>query len=171
MAFARKIYKYLETRSNTFMNKDDVIKMERRLQMLIALILFTPTILSSLGSGSFQQNNATLTWGIIVAVYIGIYILCEALGDRINKLYGNLINWSVWIHLSAFIPFFICIGLYQDIISGVPLIIFAVSMAVVFGLPLLVIVILGIIFALGEFFSFVRTVRGDKNKSYEENSI
>lgn len=162
MTFVRKIYKYLEIRSNTFMSKDGVVRMERRLQMLIALILFTPTILSSLGSDTFQQDRSTLTWGIIVAVYIGIYILCEALGDRINKLYGNLINWSVWIHLSAFIPFFVCIGLYQDVIGGLPLIIFAGAMAIVFGLPLLVAVILGGIFALGEFFSFVNTVRGKR---------
>ena len=144
------------------MSKDGVVRMERRLQMLIALILFTPTILSSLGSDTFQQDRSTLTWGIIVAVYIGIYILCEALGDRINKLYGNLINWSVWIHLSAFIPFFVCIGLYQDVIGGLPLIIFAGAMAIVFGLPLLVAVILGGICALGEFFSFVNTVRGKR---------
>jgi hypothetical protein len=162
MKFIKNTYRKPEKLNESFMDHEKILAMRSRLQMLIALILFTPTILSSLGSGSLLENKSTLTWGIIVAVYIGIYILCEALEDRINKLYGNLINWSVWVHLGAFIPFFVCIGLYQDVISGLPLIIFAGAMAIVFGLPLLVAVVLGIIFALGEFFTFVRTVRDDK---------
>lgn len=163
MKLLRRVYKYLKSLNDNHMESEQVLKMEKRLQMLIALILFTPTILSSLGSDTLQQSKSTLAWGIIVAVYIGIYILCEASGDRLNKLYGNLINWSVWVHLGAFIPFFLCIGLYQDIISGVPLVIFIVSLAVLFGLPLLVMLVLGIIFALGELFSFVDTVKGYKN--------
>ncbi len=159
MKWFKGLYKNVGSLNNESMEGKKILKMEKRLQMLIALILFTPTILSSLGSDVSQQNKFTLTWGIIVAIYIGIYIYCEALEDKLSKLSGSVINWSVWVHLGAFVPFFICIGFYQDVIGGVPLIIFATAMAIVFGLPLFIIVVLGFLFMLDEFFSFIKTIR------------
>jgi len=100
MKFIKKIYKKFEILNESFMDHKKILEMRSRLQMLIALILFTPVILTSLGPGTLQKDKMTLTWGIIVAMYIGIYIFCEALGGRLNKLNGNVINWSVWTHLT-----------------------------------------------------------------------
>ena len=155
----KEIYKKLETLNETPMDGEKILKMERRLQMLMALILFTPTVLSAIGSDAFQQNKSTLTWGIFVAIYIGVYIYCEACGVKLNRLSANVIDLLVWVHLTAFIPFFIIIGAYQDIISGVPLFVFAITSVVVFWLPVVVILSLGFTLALGGFFSFVKVVR------------
>lgn len=159
MTFTRKIYKYLERLSNTLLDNSEAERMERRLQMLITLILFTPTVLSSLGSDTFQQDKNVLAWGAIVSVYIIVYIFIEVSRGRINKLKGYIINYGVWVNLFAFVPYFMMIALYQDIISGLSLVAFYIVIVIVFWAPLTLIVILGFEFALGEFFSLVKTVR------------
>lgn len=160
MRLVKATYKKLESLHNEFMDSVDVSRMERRLQMLIGLILFTPTILSALGTEGIQEDKTTLVWGIIVAVYISIYVYIEASRGAVNKLKGNILNWGIWINLSAFVPFYVSTGLYQDVISGLPLIIFFIAMAIIFWSPLLFMVVLGFEFMLGKLFSFVRTVRG-----------
>lgn len=159
MKSIKRTYRKLESLHNDCMESLEVSRMERRLQMLIALILFTPTILSALGTESLQEDKTTLVWGIIVAVYISIYIYIEASKSVINKLKGHILNWGVWINLCAFVPFFVSTGLYQDVISGLPLVIFFIAMATIFWSPLLFIVVLTFEFMLGKLFSFVRTVR------------
>lgn len=160
MRLVRATYKILESLHNDHMDSTDVFRMEKRLQMLIGLILFTPTILVALGSDDFQQDKTTLTWGIIVAIYISIYIYIEASRDVINKLKGNILNWGIWINLTAFVPFFITMGVYQNaIVSGLPLIIFFIAMATVFWSPLLFIIVLACEFTLGKIFSSVNTIR------------
>ncbi len=153
------MYQNLESLRNESMESLEVSRMEKRLQMLIGLILFTPTILLSLGSEDFQQDKTVLTWGVIVAVYISIYIYIEMSKGKINKLKGNILNWGIWINIGAFVPFFMSMGLYQDIITGLPLVIFFIAMATVFWSPLLFIVVLAFEFFLGKAFSFVRTIR------------
>ena len=168
MAFVRKIYTYLETLSNTSMDANEVTRMERRLQMLIALILFTPTVLASLGSDTFQQDKNVLTWGAIVSIYILIYIFIEASRGKVNKLKGYIVNYGVWVNLFAFVPYFLLMALYQDVISGLPLVAFFAVIMVVFWSPLALILALGFEFALGEFFSFVKTVRSEpEHMNYE----
>lgn len=152
MKFIKLTYKKLESLHNDYMDSVDVSRMERRLQMLIGLILFTPTILSALGTENLQEDKTILVWGIIVAVYISIYIYIEASKGVINRLKGNILNWGIWINLSAFVPFYISIGLYQDVISGLPFVIFFIAMATIFWSPLLFIMVLVFEFLLGKLF-------------------
>lgn len=159
MRIIKQTWIKLESLHNEFMDSLDVSRMERRLQMLIALILFTPTILSAIGTEGLQENKTVLIWGIIVAIYIFIYIYIEASKGVIDKLKGNILNLGIWINLSAFIPFYVCTGLYQDVISGLPLVIFFIAMAIVFWSPLLFIVVLFLEFILSEVLSFIKKIR------------
>lgn len=158
MKLIKGIYKRLESHSSEYMMLEEVSRMEKRLQMLIALILFTPTILVALNSESLQQNKTTLIWGIIVAIYIAIYIYIEALNSKINNLKADIINWGIWVNLVAFVPFFISVGLYQNIISGLPLILFFLAMVTVFWSPLLFALILALEFILSQFIMSVRKI-------------
>ncbi len=60
MRFIKLTYQKLESLHNDYMDSVDVSRMERRLQMLIGLILFTPTILSALGTENLQEDKTIL---------------------------------------------------------------------------------------------------------------
>lgn len=163
MKFIRKIYKHLELLNNKRMDKDDVLSMERRLQMLIALVFFTPTVLVSLGSDTLQQSGNVLAWCAVVAVYIVIYLILEASQGKVNKLKGTILDYGIWVNLIAFVPYFLLLAIYKpdEIISGFPLLTLFITIITVFWSPLVILVVLAFEFMLGEMFSFVKVVKGD----------
>jgi hypothetical protein len=121
---------------------DNLLKIERRLQMLIALILFTPTILTSLGSDSLQQDKSVLTWGINISIYLTLYLYLEISGKNFNVLRGKILNYGILLNLAAFIPFFFLIALYQNFISGFPAILFFIATTIIFWFPIILLSVL-----------------------------
>lgn len=157
MKLLRKFYSYLRSLNGSHMEEVEVIRMERRLQMLIALVFFTPTVLVSLGSNTLQQNENTLAWCAIVSIYIVIYLAIEASKGKINKFKGSILNYGIWFNLIAFVPYFLLMAVYKpdEIITGFPLMALFITVITVFWSPLLILVILAFEFMLGEFFSFI----------------
>jgi len=142
----KKVFTKICTEHRQLMSAMEISKMERRLQMLIALILFTPTILASLGTENLQQDKAVLTWGINISVYLLLYIYLELTQEKFSLLRGRILNFGIWINLSAFIPFFFLIAMYQDTISGMPGIIFFIATITIFWFPIILLAILSIEF-------------------------
>jgi hypothetical protein len=143
------------------MEEVEVIRMEKRLQMLVALVFFTPTVLASLGSDTLRQKENVLAWCAIVAVYIIIYLAIEASKGKINKFKGTILDYGIWVNLIAFIPYFLILAIYKpdEVISGFPLLALFITVITVFWSPLVVVLMLAFEFALNEFFSFVDTIK------------
>jgi hypothetical protein len=156
MKLLKRFYKYLKSLNGDYMEQDEVVRMEKRLQMLIALVFFTPTVLASLGSDSLQQNSNILAWCAVVAVYLGIYLVIEMAKGKLNKFKGNILNYGIWFNLFAFIPYFLFMALYKpdDVISGLPLITLFVTIIAVFWSPLIVAVVLAFEFLLDKILNF-----------------
>ncbi len=151
-----RFYKYLKSLNGDHMEKDEVAGMEKRLQMLIALVFFTPTVLASLGSDTLQQKENVLAWCAIVAVYIVIFLVIEASKSKINKFKGTVLNYGIWINLIAFAPYFLLLAIYKpdEVISGFPLITLFFAIMTVFWAPLIILVMLAFEFMMAQIFNF-----------------
>ncbi len=138
------------------MGQDEVLRMEKHLQMLIALIFFTPTVLASLGADTFKQDMNIQVWCAIISMYIVIYIIIELCKGKINKLKGTILNYGIWINLFAFVPYLLTLALYPNdaIISRLPLLAFFVALIIVFWSPVIVLLMLGLEFLFGETLGF-----------------
>jgi hypothetical protein len=169
MKLLRRFYRYLRSLNGDYLEKEEVASIEKRLQMLIALVFFTPTVLGSLGSDTLQQNGNILVWCLIVAVYLAVFLIIELTKGKLNKFKGNILNCGIWFNLSAFIPFLLFMAIYKpdDAISGLPLIGLFITITAVFWSPIIVALMLSLEFALGEFFSFVDTI---KKVSYDKTT-
>lgn len=161
MKLLRRLYKYLRSLKGEYLEKEEVVGIEKRLQMLVALVFFAPTVLGSLGSDTLQQNGNVLIWCLIVAVYLGIFLIIELAKGKLNKFKGNILNYGIWFNLFAFIPFLLFMAIYKpdDVISGLPLITLFITIIAVFWSPIVITLMLGLEFALGELFSLIDTMR------------
>jgi cation transport ATPase len=158
MKFLRKIFGFLKSLNGDHMEEKEVSRMEKRLQMLIALVFFTPTVLASLGADTFKQDTNIQVWCAIVSMYILIYIIIELCKGKINKLKGTILNYGIWVNLSAFVPYLLTVALYPNdaIISGLPLLAFFLALIIVFWSPVIVLLMLGLEFLFGETLGFKR---------------
>lgn len=160
MKHLRKFYDYLHSLNGNVLNQEDFSRLEKRLQMIIALTFFAPTVTSSLGSNTLQENNTALAWYLIVAVYLIIYLVVDGSKGKIKEFRGRILNYGIWFNLMAFIPYLLFLAVYGDsLISGFPLITLFLTIITVFWSPFLILVLLAFEFMLGEFFSFIDTVK------------
>lgn len=155
MRFIKRICKKLECLNCDYMESSEVARMEKRLQMLIALILFIPTVLASLGSDTFNQDQNIQIWCAVVSTYITIYIIIELSKGKINNLKGTILNYGIWINILAFIPYLLTVALYpgNEIISGFPLVTFFITLLIIFWSPIIVLMMLGLEFLFGQWLS------------------
>lgn len=160
MKLLRNYYIYLRSLNGNYLKQEDVLRLEKRLQMLIALVFFAPTVTASLGSETLQNNNTALAWYSIVAVYLIVYLIVDASKGKINQFRGKILNYGIWFNLVAFIPYLLFFAVYgDDLISGFPLVTLFLTIITVFWSPFLILIILALEFTLGEFFSFIDKVK------------
>lgn len=87
--------------------KNDNIKnidnIKNRLQFLVILFLFFPTIFS-------KSEELMLKWVISIAVIVIIYLLLELIGESLRPLISKVVNILTLVSISLFIPMFILLS-------------------------------------------------------------
>ncbi len=124
-----------------------ITSIKSRLQVVITLVAFFPAILLSLGTiaqdSPISMNKFSLQWGVIIFLYIIVYlsveILIEKIFEKSMKIISSLLLLAVF--LFAIIIFIISAVTVQDL-SNIYLYVFKISFISITIIPLVIALII-----------------------------
>lgn len=91
-------------------NQYSITDLQNRLQFTMVVVLFFPTFMEYLFSYSKNTTDLPkvgLNWGVILGIFIIIYVFIELIKiykTPLNKNIFNIINWLLLIEVISFIP-------------------------------------------------------------------
>lgn len=129
-------------------NKDLITDLQNRLQFTIVVVLFFPTFMEYLFSyvkNTTDLPKVGLNWGVILGMFIIIYIFIELIKmykTPLKKNIFNIINWLLLIEVISFIPF-LFISMAEIFTNKITIFIYKCLVAI--SVPLLLYIPMGII--------------------------
>jgi hypothetical protein len=115
---------------------------DRVLNFTIIAVLFYPSLLGPLfGTDKFGADNIVLNWGIIVACYVGVFLIMEMRRKTVSVKTLKIVNLVFLIELLSFALSFGFVGLYKNTMVYFPSTIFLlVITSIIYFLPLVLFV-------------------------------
>lgn len=143
-----KFKKFIKKIEDTIIKIDNyklpTIKMKSikaRFQTLLLLFIFFPTILSIMNSEDKLPENV-LSFGVVIAMLIGCYILIELLGKKLSDIYRHTLNIFIYLGIIIFIPILWLIGTNPSEVSQLIMDLYITFYILMIYTPLMILAIL-----------------------------
>lgn len=81
--------------------------LKARLQFVLLLVLFFPTVLQALyqtGGTGQDASKVILQWGMVVMVFTLFYLFLEAVKDKLSSKMMKILDWILLADIVCFIP-------------------------------------------------------------------
>lgn len=118
---------------------------EKRLQLVMVLVLFFPVLLDALYksvSDELSASHMILKWSIVIVVLVLSYLCYEGIKDRILVWVARWTNILLLLEVALFTPVFLGLALFDQTPSLLNLIAYDIGLLGVMSLPFGIFIIL-----------------------------